>query len=315
MKEMSRKGNYDVESSDNDEIEDEDDLIPKGNSKGLWYRLCRRLRIKRLDRREKLCFLVGIIIIAIMAILFVIIGVVVGEDESKSNKNGGTSQALSQTSYIWEEVILPSTIAPVHYNITLQPDMGTFHVNGKSEIEATTNKETDYIILHAKKMTISTFTVKSYAVKRTFYYQENDFYVAQLSRPLTKGPFVMYLMFNYTLTATELVGFYNSSYTLPDGSKEVLATTQFEPTDARRAFPCFDEPAMKANFTISIIHSREYNAMSNMPINGVEEVDEKWSCTKFKTSVRMSSYLVAFVVSKFVSRNSSFTSKSGENVS
>ena len=76
----------------------------------------------------------------------------------------------------------------------------------------------------------------------------------------------------------------------------------------------FDEPAMKANFTISIIHSQEYNAMSNMPIDHVEEVSEGWICTQFKTSVRMSSYLVAFVVSKFVSRNSSFNSTSGEEV-
>ena len=310
---MSKKGNYEVESSDNDQIEDEDDLIPKGNRKGVWNKLPRRLRLKRLDRREKLCLLVGLIIIVVVAVLFVIIGVAVGEDKSNSDNNGGNSQTPS-TSRIWQEVILPSSITPVHYNITLQPDMETFHVNGTSIIEAIVIEETDYILLHAKKMTIVSFTVINYAVKRTFYYEENDFFVVQLTTPLSKGPVVMTVMYNYTLTATELVGFYNSSYTLPNGEKEVLATTQFEPTDARRAFPCFDEPAMKANFTISIVHSREYNAMSNMPIDHVEEVSDRWICTKFKSSVRMSSYLVAFVVSKFVSRNSSFNSTSGEKV-
>ena len=68
-------------------------------------------------------------------------------------------------------------------------------------------------------MTIATFTVKNHAVKRTFYYEENDFFVVQLTTPLAKGSFVMYLTYNYTLTATELVGFYNSSYTLPNGGK------------------------------------------------------------------------------------------------
>lgn len=311
---MSKRGNYDVESSDNEGIEDEDDLLPGGTNKGLWGKLCRRMRVKRLDRRERLCFVIGLIVVAVIAVVFVIVGVVIGEDESKSDNNGGPSQT-PVTPSIWENVILPSTVTPIHYNITLQPDMNTFHVNGTSEIEAEANEETDYIILHAKYMTVSSFTVKNYVVKRTFYYEENDFFIAQLNAPLARGRFVMYLMYNYTLTATELVGFYNSSYTLPNGDREVLATTQFEPTDARRAFPCFDEPAMKANFTISIVHSPKYNAMSNMPIDSVEEVNEKWTCTKFRTSVRMSSYLVAFVVSKFVSRNSSFISKSGENVS
>ena len=309
---MSRKGDYDVESSDNEQIEDEDDLLPKGNRKGVWDKLRRRLGVKRLDRRERLCLLVGLIIIAVVAVLFVIIGVAVGENESNSDKNGGNSQAPVASS-IWNEVILPSSITPMHYNITLQPDMETFRVNGTSVIEATVNEETDYILLHAKSMTIGSFTVKNYAVKRSFYYEENDFFVVQLTTPLSKGPVVMHVMYNYTL-ATGLAGFYKSSYTLPNGDKEVLATTQFEATDARRAFPCFDEPAMKANFTISIVHSREYNAMSNMPIDSVEGVNERWTCTKFKTTVRMSSYLVAFVVSKFVSRNSSFTSRSGEEV-
>lgn len=304
---MSRTGKYDVESSDNEEIGDGDDLLPMGKQRGWWDRLCRR--INRLDRREKLCFAVCLIAIVVLAMLFVIIGVVVGKKSDKNSEN-------SQTTPVWQKVMLPLTITPIHYNITLQPDMDTFHVNGTSEIEARVTEETDYIILHAKNMTIATFKVKDYTVKRTFYYEENDFFVAQMTTPLSGGVVVMCLTYSYTLTATELDGFYNSSYDLPNGDKEVLATTQFEPTNARRAFPCFDEPAMKANFTISIVHSTEYHAVSNMPIDSVKRVyGGGWACTKFKTSVRMSSYLVAFVVSKFVSKESWFMSKSGENVS
>ena len=307
---MSRKGNYDVESSDNDHIEDEDDLLPKKN-KGAWDKLSRRFRVKRLDRREKLCLLVGLVVVAVVAVLFVIIGVAVGDDSNDGGNNSQTPVAPDA----WKDVNLPSAITPVHYNITLQPDMGTFHVNGTSTIEANVNEGTDYILLHTKSMSVVSFSVNNYTIKRFFYYEENDFFVVQLTTPLSKGAIMMHIMYNYTLTATQLVGFYNSSYTLPNGDKEVLATTQFEPTDARRAFPCFDEPAMKANFTINIIHDPEYHAKSNMPIDSVEKVNERWSCTRFKTSVRMSSYLVAFVVSKFVSRDSSFVSSSGEEVS
>ena len=240
-----------------------------------------------------------------------IIGIAVGEDQSKSEEGGGNS---TPTKNIWENVRLPSSVTPVHYRITLQPNMDTFYVNGTSEIEASVNDETDYILLHVKDIIVDSISVDGYSVRRTFEYDENDFYVVQLTSRLRVGVIMIRITYHYMLTADELVGFYNSSYLLSNGEKEVLATTQFEPTDARRAFPCFDEPAMKANFTITLIHSSQYHAVSNMPIASEKGVGNGLTCTEFQTSVRMSSYLVAFVVSKFVSRNSSFISTSGENV-
>ena len=69
---------------------------------------------------------------------------------------------------LWKDVNLPSAITPVHYNITLQPDMGTFHVNGTSTIEANVNEGTDYILLHAKSMSVVSFSVNNYTIKRFF---------------------------------------------------------------------------------------------------------------------------------------------------
>lgn len=66
-------------------------------------------------------------------------------------------------------------------------------------------------------------------------------------------------------------GYYRSSYfDMKDQKKKWVASTHFEPTDARRAFPCFDEPEMKATFEISIGHHKELNALSNMPIKFTE---------------------------------------------
>ena len=98
-----------------------------------------------------------------------------------------------------------------------------------------------------------------------------------------------------------MAGFYRSSFKGEDGSTQYLATTQMEPTDARRAFPCFDEPALKAEFTITLIADKGKTCLSNMDVASEKEIDSKTTGTKrtavtFNKTPLMSTYLLAFIV-------------------
>ena len=93
-------------------------------------------------------------------------------------------------------------------------------------------------------------------------------------------------------------GFYRSKYNI--GDKEYhLATTQFEATDARRAFPCFDEPAQKAVFHVSLIIPKGKTAISNtLPISTLEH-EAGYEILKFSPTPKMSTYLLAFIIGDF----------------
>lgn len=92
-----------------------------------------------------------------------------------------------------------------------------------------------------------------------------------------------------------------------------LATTHFEATDARAAFPCFDEPHLKANFSLAMVRDPHYISLFNTERLGTEDYENGWKLDKFATSVTMSTYLVAFVVCDFGSK-SAFTAKSNIKV-
>jgi puromycin-sensitive aminopeptidase len=105
----------------------------------------------------------------------------------------------------------------------------------------------------------------------------------------------------------KLVGLYRSLYDTPEGKKRVLACTQFEPCDARRAFPCFDVPALKARFTLEVMTPLDRVAISNTPVqlctevevdlpNGTKVRRKLW---KFEETPLMSTYLVALVIGEF----------------
>lgn len=264
----------------------DDDKFLHCNCKKAW---------QRLTRNERLCIIIGSAALAGVVLIFIIIGVSINANSSSSSSSGDNAP--------WVNVRLPSNLIPEMYDIALDVNLENFAVSGGESIIAVVTAETKYVIFHVNEMTISETTVtqngQTIQKKKEFMYPDHQFYVIQLSTELKVGEVVIKTQFNYTLGDT-LVGFYRSSYVDSDGETHYLAVTQFEPTDARKAFPCFDEPAMKANFTINITHDAQYTATSNMP--GIPEAGSDGTgrvTTHFDTSVKMSTYLIAFVVSDF----------------
>jgi aminopeptidase N len=174
------------------------------------------------------------------------------------------------------------------------------------------DENTNNITLHSKNLTISQkkVTLKSLGAEETRLeiekvelVDEHDYIVIRPKQELTKGSsYELYIPFENDLN-TGLLGYYKSSYTDRKTNEKVwLSVTQFEPTAARRAFPCFDEPEFKATFDISLGHNKKYTALSNMPLAKTEQLtgsSEEWVIDYFDRTVPMSTYLVAYTVNDF----------------
>ncbi|KAL9985945.1 hypothetical protein ACROYT_G008402 [Oculina patagonica] len=226
---------------------------------------------------------------------------------------GGTSKPKIQVSTsvpspstpgteIWWNVRLPKHVTPKHYDVTILVDLKKFLFNGHVSIVIDVKEPTEYVLVHTNKMTVTSVTVHQssggeIAVKNHFLFEKNQFYVIHLTNWLQQGEYVVKMAFESELRA-ELGGFYRMNYRRKDGTLVPVAATQFSPADARKAFPCFDEPAMKATFNVTLVHDPSLIAISNMPVYHTEEKDG-WRYDKFEKSVLMSTYLVAFAVCDF----------------
>ncbi|XP_019387949.1 PREDICTED: endoplasmic reticulum aminopeptidase 1 [Crocodylus porosus] len=231
-----------------------------------------------------------------------------------SDHHSGTSEADHVASgngsklFPWDKMRLPKHVTPVHYDLIIHPNLTTLTFTGFAKIEVTVNQQTTSVILHSKHLQITRATIQggkgnSYAETEVMVWEHPPFeQIALLApEPLQVGQnYTVHIEYSANLSES-FHGFYKSSYRTQEGEVRVLAITQFEPTAARMAFPCFDEPSFKAQFSVKIRREPKHLALSNMPI--VRSVNiSKWLVEDhFDVSVKMSTYLVAFMVSDFKS--------------
>ncbi|XP_072748197.1 putative aminopeptidase-2 [Anoplolepis gracilipes] len=201
---------------------------------------------------------------------------------------------------------LPTNISPKKYFISITPylEMGNFTVDGYVKIEADVVQQTRQIVLHSAEIKHHNVTVTANQAEIKIESQniekKYDFYVINLDQELTVGTkLIIEIEYTSHLNPAELRGFYKSSYVDDNGKTRWLATTHLEPVGARKMFPCFDEPAMKALFTIQVSVPLGYHAVSNMEWKFLEKKDDSHLLYTFHESMKMSTYLVAVIISDF----------------
>jgi puromycin-sensitive aminopeptidase len=193
---------------------------------------------------------------------------------------------------------LPQTIVPQRYDLRLEPDLAASSFAGEVTIFILVNEQTPEIVLNAIELDIKNAVLlddAGHAEPAQITLEEaTERCRLTFASAVAPGPTRLRINFEGTLN-DKLRGFYRSTYRDPEGATKVIAATQFEATDARRAFPCWDEPAFKAVFATTLVVEPSLTAISNTAISS-EAMENGKRVVRFADSIPMSTYLVAFVV-------------------
>ncbi|XP_030744858.1 endoplasmic reticulum aminopeptidase 1 [Echinops telfairi] len=237
-------------------------------------------------------------------------------------QSSGTTapKASNGEPFPWNKMRLPEHVIPVHYDLLIHANLTTLTFWGTTEVRITVSQPTSTIVLHSLHLQISKVTLRKGAgerlsedLLRVLEYEPHEQIALLAPEPLLVGvPYTIVIDYAGNLSES-FHGFYKSTYRTKEGEVRVLASTQFEPTAARMAFPCFDEPALKASFSVKIRREPRHLAISNMPLVRSVTMAEGLIEDHFDVTVKMSTYLVAFIISDFESVSK--MTKSGVKVS
>ncbi|HEV2721614.1 MAG TPA: M1 family peptidase, partial [Thermoanaerobaculia bacterium] len=187
---------------------------------------------------------------------------------------------------------LPQSVIPGHYAISIEPNFADDTFSGEETIDVDVKEPVSSIVLHAVGLHVASASVAGMSAT-SGNGPADEMIALALPKPLAAGPASIHIAFDGKLTR-QLRGLYLGSW-----KDKKYALSQFEATDARRAFPCFDEPAMKATFDVTLVARGSETAISNSPIQSETKLSGGRRAIRFATTPRMSTYLVAMLVGEF----------------
>jgi puromycin-sensitive aminopeptidase len=195
---------------------------------------------------------------------------------------------------------LPRHVVPHRYELRLEPDLESATFAGQARIAVTVHQIASTVWLNAVDLTIVSASAQGSTGSPLLAAVEMDPSAQRcrltFTQALIPGEWHVQMEFHGRLN-DQLRGFYRSTYKDEAGRLQTLAATQFEATDARRAFPCWDEPDFKAVFATTLVIDAALTAVSNTMIAS-ESVAGGKKTVRFADSITMSTYLVAFVVGR-----------------
>ncbi|KAI3640726.1 hypothetical protein MIR68_001604 [Amoeboaphelidium protococcarum] len=198
--------------------------------------------------------------------------------------------------------VLPTNVKPTHYDLHVWPNLETFKFNAQVTIDLDVKQDSSEIVLNAVEIEVEEAYLlvdssSKISVTKVQKIEKEEIVRFQLEKSVASGQKVKLFVKYVGLHNDKMAGFYRSQYEdAVSGKKKHLVVTQFEPTDARKALPCWDEPSLKATFDVTITCDEKYTALSNMNDISTKQVGNGQKEVKFATSPIMSTYLLAMVV-------------------
>ncbi|HEV3329090.1 MAG TPA: M1 family metallopeptidase [Acidimicrobiales bacterium] len=197
---------------------------------------------------------------------------------------------------------LPTGVVPVAHRLRFEPDLDAATFTGTAEVDVVVVTATEKILLNAVELELDRASAVladgTSAVATVSVDAEFERVTLAFDAAIPTGPAVLQMGFSGTLN-DRLLGFYRSTFRDEAGTEHTIATTQLCATDARRMFPCFDEPALKATFELTVVIPSDLSAYANSPVASASALPDGRREVRFLPTMKMSTYLVALVVGRF----------------